>query len=98
SRRQHTRFSRDWSSDVCSSDLQDAANHFSPSFQRASQSRAPPEDVCITEPLAGPSARTDSNNNGLPPYRLERSFSKTRNPRANRSEARRVGKYWRFIT
>src|SRR5690606_41123805 len=26
SRRRHTRFSRDWSSDVCSSDLLDAAN------------------------------------------------------------------------
>src|SRR5690606_40788620 len=27
SRRRHTRFSRDWSSDVCSSDLQEDADH-----------------------------------------------------------------------
>src|SRR5690606_39651477 len=27
SRRRHTRFSRDWSSDVCSSDLRDPAGH-----------------------------------------------------------------------
>src|SRR5207302_2641232 len=29
SRRRHTRFSRDWSSDVCSSDLQNAAERMS---------------------------------------------------------------------
>src|SRR5690606_39513886 len=28
SRRRHTRFSRDWSSDVCSSDLDEALNEF----------------------------------------------------------------------
>src|SRR5690606_41191198 len=31
SRRRHTRFSRDWSSDVCSSDLEAAANRDRPS-------------------------------------------------------------------
>src|SRR5690606_39319707 len=31
SRRRHTRFSRDWSSDVCSSDL-GAQGHFAPAF------------------------------------------------------------------
>src|SRR5690606_40910633 len=30
SRRRHTRFSRDWSSDVCSSDLRGPAHHYLP--------------------------------------------------------------------
>src|SRR5690606_40285408 len=34
SRRRHTRFSRDWSSDVCSSDLVDESALFSPGMQR----------------------------------------------------------------
>src|SRR5690606_4548831 len=43
SRRRHTRFSRDWSSDVCSSDLQPA-----PTLTRRGAAR--PREACMADP------------------------------------------------
>src|SRR2546429_1503561 len=66
SRRRHTRCSRDWSSDVCSSDLLTYAR-FSRSRNRCSSRRSPPRcteskgacggvfgDRCYPRPLHGP--------------------------------------------
>src|SRR5690606_40603995 len=91
SRRRHTRFSRDWSSDVCSSDLLNRdAPHLkllaSPPSQRycfflaASSACTPPSSA---EPFMNHSSQpahsvVDATRIGLP-----------------RSEERRVGREWR---
>src|SRR5207302_4123499 len=55
SRRRHTRFSRDWSSDVCSSDLfRDNRDHLSPSTGDSVSSLAIPsylDDLLEVDPL-----------------------------------------------
>src|SRR5207302_7437122 len=84
SRRRHTRFSRDWSSDVCSSDLR-----FPFRFRRSFG-----EDfaaVHVVERLAKLGARAGAEH-VAPHLFQERELL---GARIERSEERRVGKEWR---
>src|SRR5690606_39766060 len=92
SRRRHTRFSRDWSSDVCSSDL--AGFTLAGASKHGGQPRAM-EDVVAQHKAAG-----------LPVQELAADQERLRKPvgarlhgvldlHAPRSEERRVGKEWR---
>src|SRR5690606_40886603 len=93
SRRRHTRFSRDWSSDVCSSDLLAAGHAYEaeghvlfavdtyPAYGRLS-GRAK-EDM-----IAG--ARVE-----VAPYKRDPADFVLWKPSSARSEERRVGKEWR---
>src|SRR5690606_40482872 len=88
SRRRHTRFSRDWSSDVCSSDLATPSSKLSnkASTPRPSPPKAPPP--AKETPAASPSKSPPVSRCELlfcgPPSQFVR--------RALRSEERRVGK------
>src|SRR2546429_1529647 len=79
SRRRHTRCSRDWSSDVCSSDLQD--------FRRAISTDAAAGSTAVTSlsPWARRQARVPVPH---PKSRTDWASSSS----ARRSEERRVGK------
>src|SRR5256885_11117579 len=78
SRRRHTRLQGDWSSDVCSSDLQTATNEACPEKHR-------------NKPDAFPAATRDEHQGSkpLPSFVLH---SRDRSARSVRSEERRVGK------
>src|SRR5690606_39782182 len=80
SRRRHTRFSRDWSSDVCSSDLQDAP---SDSETAESNEKEPSETVSDTA-----SSRLEDRESTTTVPSL---FGEDDGP-GTRSEERRVGK------
>src|SRR5690606_39438938 len=87
SRRRHTRFSRDWSSDVCSSDLP------SPVFSTGAMSYGSisaeaHETLAIAMNRLG--AKSNTGEGGEAPERL---YDPER--RSARSEERRVGKEWR---
>src|SRR5690606_40262060 len=91
SRRRHTRFSRDWSSDVCSSDLEDVVD-FAFDVQVVG-------DVVVDEPepavleevvdVAGLAGDQVVDGGDLRP-RLDQGGA-----HVGRSEERRVGKEWR---
>src|SRR5690606_39374957 len=88
SRRRHTRFSRDWSSDVCSSDLQSGLL-FEPEPSR--QQALAANFVNLPSSSAFPALRNKiTGNPDKAPSR--RHFSKSR----FRSEERRVGKEGRY--
>src|SRR5690606_40819326 len=78
SRRRHTRFSRDWSSDVCSSDLPEGRRRRS--------------CCCSPRSSALPPLREGSLPEGLRPRRGLRAKPRARPPEGGRSEERRVGK------
>src|SRR5690606_40143367 len=80
SRRRHTRFSRDWSSDVCSSDLATVLSR--PSY---------PSPVSERTRTPLPSAATGTYTRVSGSTRVLNQMS-----RATRSEERRVGKECRF--
>src|SRR5207302_5320331 len=78
SRRRHTRFSRDWSSDVCSSDLfKTEAAHCNPVAHRERQ----PERAVARSSHAQRSAAAERQSESV-------------GADAARSEERRVGKEW----
>src|SRR5690606_39981187 len=85
SRRRHTRFSRDWSSDVCSSDLggdaqlaRDLAMHIAASNpQYLAAADVPEADRAKERDIRVEMLKNDEKNKGKP---------------ENRSEERRVGK------
>src|SRR2546422_2258711 len=80
SRRRHTRCSRDWSSDVCSSDLT--------LIEPKERARGVSELR-----LVAPVRRSSRSETSLPPMRSAAALVLTRNPLlAVRSEERRVGK------
>src|SRR5690606_40071049 len=85
SRRRHTRFSRDWSSDVCSSDLRTALHDF-----RGRTMRHPTRRRALTAALAGIVAATVALTPLLADARAGRGGSF--GSRGTRSEERRVGK------
>src|SRR5690606_40369495 len=95
-RRRHTRFSRDWSSDVCSSDLEGAMGKKGDCWDRykvrVDEVRESVRIIrqCL-EQLSGPLRRTpDFDPRALVPKKV--------NLKAQdyyRSEERRVGKEWR---
>src|SRR5690606_41581418 len=82
SRRRHTRFSRDWSSDVCSSDLKVARHGRGDKFQRPENSeRSSQREISVDS--------TSSTSPGV--ERVSASAAAAR-AAAARSEERRVGK------
>src|SRR5690606_39397552 len=87
SRRRHTSFSRDWSSDVCSSDLEGAT-------RRMSFGLSGPISESLSFRLYGNLNKTDSDdpeiNKG---HQTERGGANANSlPAGRRSEERRVGK------
>src|SRR5690606_40700817 len=85
SRRRHTRFSRDWSSDVCSSDLLPPARYIS----RPSMPRPCSRSSSALNPECGWWRRQAT------PARLGPAPTSTACRALARSEERRVGKEWR---
>src|SRR5690606_40281541 len=86
SRRRHTRFSRDWSSDVCSSDLTDI---FGMPVPQVDQMPAGMIDLYVTAMGVRRQGRTEFNDR----ERAVVEFSRYRNFLLGlRSEERRVGK------
>src|SRR5690606_39973283 len=81
SRRRHTRFSRDWNSDVCSSDL--------PHLAGVARRLAERSDLGPGQP---PQRRDDLQRDPPVPLLDE---TRVRGSRHRRSEERRVGKEWR---
>src|SRR5690606_40832213 len=80
SRRRHTRFSRDWSSDVCSSDL----------FLAGSSRPSPPFSVVVGHHTGKHAQRRQKHNGGYEIGGAHDASSRLRC--AARSEERRVGK------
>src|SRR5690606_39777665 len=93
SRRRHTRFSRDWSSDVCSSDLppapSDRIGGRDPLVRGSKKKGAESRIKRIEETMAKLNARKSSIESSL-----ARPDAYT-DPDKVRSEERRVGKEWR---
>src|SRR5690606_40380094 len=88
SRRRHTSFSRDWSSDVCSSDLKAVAIAtpkmtlaIVPFFALAITNANPPKNAMSTSRISGAVRAKSSEDSSLKGKNLK-----------NRSEERRVGK------
>src|SRR5690606_39968112 len=79
SRRRHTRFSRDWSSDVCSSDLSCLPESGRQALEVLELLGAHCVGVLLSQPRA----------------RLQPCFNACKAGRQDRSEERRVGKEWR---
>src|SRR5690606_39894305 len=86
SRRRHTRFSRDWSSDVCSSDLSSqppatpGRNWRQVVCKR--QVRSPPSSMINSGPACKVAAKCRKYSSSVAPYQAKTA----------RSEERRVGK------
>src|SRR5690606_39765555 len=83
SRRRHTRFSRDWSSDVCSSDLGAVPNGSAsgPVWSTINRSRNP---AAVSREI------TNASKNVAPPVPVGSLW--VNSPEKSRSEERRVGK------
>src|SRR5206468_8379216 len=95
SRRRHTRSDRDWSSDVCSSDLSDFAGTI---FSRDSvQGTFPLSTIHIDTPDAADVVMSfrwsEENNQFGVPGMIDADWN--RKAGEGRSEERRVGKEWR---
>src|SRR5690606_39829244 len=71
SRRRHTRFSRDWSSDVCSSDLATAPR--ASTGQRKGEGSASTSWVAKTDPPPSTMQPTSTNRTARSPWRRPRS-------------------------
>src|SRR5690606_40854731 len=94
SRRRHTRFSRDWSSDVCSSDLGHDAR-YAPStaqFTQTVKERQSYIDMRNAPRLPAPEAQKDSSPR-VSGEKLQ-ALTEVLHGRKSRSEERRVGKGW----
>src|SRR5690606_40773315 len=86
SRRRHTRFSRDWSSDVCSSDLETDLRPVNA-----------PDDWSPWPLLVAGTPETDANRDGVPDSWMAANFPTNSSNELHesgytRSEERRVGK------
>src|SRR5690606_40334193 len=86
SRRRHTRFSRDWSSDVCSSDLETTRL-----IQQALDERS-----TAIDDVTGASALIEKLNLLVDVMHEEQGNAARDRSIINRSEERRVGKEWRY--
>src|SRR5436309_4733371 len=82
SRRRHTRFSRDWSSDVCSSDLSQIRADLFISMSSSQQI------------YGHPSADSEWTNHSYATYLLLKPHTIATAVESKRSEERRVGKEW----
>src|SRR5690606_39939782 len=89
SRRRHTRFSRDWSSDVCSSDLAGAA---AGRGAGAPWSPAPGASPAAPAGRGAPAGRDEALGE-LPAFRNERRLLAGRFPRRNFLEEREAARF-----
>src|SRR5690606_40174985 len=89
SRRRHTRFSRDWSSDVCSSDLSMVTDPGSATYAELHRTLVGKNELAwnVADFGASPSADPDINRVA---FQIAIDGACT-----DRSEERRVGKEWR---
>src|SRR5690606_40701429 len=95
SRRRHTRFSRDWSSDVCSSDLARVASHRVWAVAAEGVLKGAAETVGLR--TLGQQPLILLNDDFALTRLLRRHFARADiEPRIARSEERRVGKEWRW--
>src|SRR5690606_41207123 len=96
-RRRHTRFSRDWSSDVCSSDLHATFNELSVDGDREARLRVS-HDPQVTGSLFGDGGVTPALRRKRRLYVETHAFDAQlrQDWRCSRSEERRVGKEGRL--
>src|SRR5690606_40584894 len=94
SRRRHTRFSRDWSSDVCSSDLGSLPPGVPADFYTELARLARQDGMRLVLDTSGEALRQAQGAYLLKPNRNELAQLAGR-PLSGRSEERRVGKEWR---
>src|SRR5205085_4697311 len=87
SRRRHTRFDCDWSSDVCSSDLSSVSVQNSERTSVRTQTPASP-----ATPVRVPACRAARAPRGLLWFEPDQARSEAAAPLRARSEERRVGK------
>src|SRR5690606_40546349 len=87
SRRRHTRFSRDWSSDVCSSDLKSIVRD---ALVTSVTCSLPPVSFQISQESTVPKARSPASARARAPWTLSRIHLIL--VPEKRSEERRVGK------
>src|SRR5258707_1566420 len=96
SRRRHTRYWRDWSSDVCSSDLAAVQSYWRiPELKLGFDLGAQPWDFMGTPNWFISHSHLD-HIAALPVYVARRRMMKMEPPNIYRSEERRVGKEGRF--
>src|SRR5699024_11231774 len=88
SRRRHTRSKRDWSSDVCSSDLQDRRYTYQPRISLAT--------VYFYDMEAH--SRPNWQRDGTDGQRISDILKGFNRLHRQRSEERRVGKEWRAVS
>src|SRR5690606_39636535 len=88
SRRRHTRFSRDWSSDVCSSDLTEQTS------PTPTEEPEKPKNSFFGDVVDNIDIQPAEEAIPDPP-RLHEMLEDARKKPAERSEERRVGKEWR---
>src|SRR5690606_41089492 len=92
--RRHTRFSRDWSSDVCSSDLYLVV--FKPGYQSQSDNLSARCDRIMFRHFqiceAGPSSSQDTSHVSSALVQLSSIECSSENLKITRSEERRAGK------
>src|SRR4051794_41293189 len=89
SRRRHTRWTGDWSSDVCSSDL--TCRYWSPGV--CSRGRVAPPAPWSTRPATSTGRSDTTAATALPAARISRAATRVGSlPTRSRSEERRVGK------
>src|SRR5690606_39861620 len=94
-RGRHTRFSRDWSSDVCSSDLEDQReeNDEPDRLRRFRTVDAQTEDRAETAHREPEQQKQEEGDRGVTDALMRAPADRQSTP-GNRSEERRVGKEW----
>src|SRR5690606_39822128 len=90
SRRRHTRFSRDWSSDVCSSDLKPEDNPFSTHYQGKYKKKKEENNMTATWEIVDAVLNHSPRILLMGPPGTGKTYAGTR--LGLRSEERRVGK------
>src|SRR5205085_5430981 len=88
SRRRHTRFDCDWSSDVCSSDLPTGEGAVIAMKEALTDAKLTPRDIHYINAHGTGTRENDGNETGA----IKQVFGEH-----SRSEERRVGKEWRCL-
>src|SRR5207253_5241568 len=96
-RRRHTRWPRDWSSDVCSSDLRRwLGQPIGRETEPEQQAKRDDDDCNAFEPNISADAAPHGVENATDSLREPRGVGWLRHVEKARSEERRVGKVWRW--